>query len=788
MPNVELILYIIDNFKTINRKLKRNLLSRDTGFDAKNLRYDTIYGSLSKRLSRSKYNTTSLGAPPIQALVRYYKNSTNSAALLIATASAIKIGYDDTGVFSNIKTGLLSTNYVFQTYKDLLYMFNGEDNNIVFNLSTKLTQVENMGVPSMVNLPSATLSLTVGVLSGTVFYAISQQLDGYQEGNVTASVAGIAVTGSQVTLTVPTSTNTRCTGRYIYRTKSNASTLYRLGTITNNSTTTFADNTADASLDTAIIAPTDYGVPAAYKFVTLHKERVFMAWRKGNKSEIVFSDIRNGISYPDVFPVNNALYISRDDGDELTQLMNDHFGQLIAFKNSSVRIINTIADTPYAWDISDNLSIQGNIAPYSAATTPIGIIYLTRYGEMKKRLVLWNGSGVNLIPQLEGIEPILTNIPDTALQDVKGHYHNGYYYLSYRDPTAGDLFNNKVLIIDIFNWGISFDNKNIACFSSWYGASDFGELYSGTSDDTGFVYREDTDLIDLLIRFKSDVDAGTFSQTQSLNIEASPSIALTNDISDDIGQRTWASMTGTGTTWASMTGYNSNWFLTGEWLDKIREINAKQLSTLYWNENNPADSDVLFWLKTGDTESATSTAAWNGPYTNPAGSDLTAVSAKRFLQLKADLFVKNYADRNNVFIYRDGTTDTSYTIKVSANYGVLAETTIEFDWQSGRIDLGDINEVYKRLRKRLRSVKIEFARTSTDGSFDFKWYLDGTTSATGTFNHSFSSSLTKKIYNFPLTNFCEDFMYEIYSNTDRESLEIKRIIFTVNVEPYYSKA
>ena len=783
MSNARLITYVVDVFKTINRKLKRNLLSRDTGFYAQDLRYDTEYAAIAKRLSRAKYNQTSLGTAAMAAVFRYYKNSTGSAALIGAYSGTLKIGYDDLGIFSNIKTGLTSNNWTSLTYKDLLYMVNGEDSNLVFGLTSKTSPVENMGIPSSATSPSATISATAGNLgNGNYFYGVSFQFDSYQEGSVSPSSVGVNPNGSRITLTIPTSANSRATGRYIYRTKSAASILYRLATVSNNTTVTYADNIADTSLDTTIIAPIDYGVPASYRFITLHKERVFLARNKTNKSDIIYSDIRSGTSYPDVFPANNILRIAPDDGDEITAQLNDHFGQLIAFKQNSIRIINTQADSPSAWSISDNLSNQGCIAPYSAVTVPMGILYLTRYGEQKKRLVLWNGSGINLLPQLENIEDILTAIPNSTLEDVRSHYQNGYYYLAYRDVAAGDLFNNRLLVIDVLNWSIAIDKKNIASFCAWNGVNDIGELYTGASDG-GTVRREDTALFDLLIRYKSDFDAGTYSQTQSLGAEATPSIGLTTGVSDDIGARTWASFSGTNDTWVNQSNFNNTWWLTGQWLDKVRDISAKALNTLYWNENKPTDTDVLFYVRLGDTTGACQSAAWNGPYRNSSAA-LSSLTAAKFIQIKIDLFTKNYADYDRVNVYRSGITDDSYAIKVAANFGNPEEATIEFDWQSGRLDLGDINEAYKRLRKRLRSVKVEYEPASgSTGSLDFQYYLNGSSIQAGSFNTSFTDFPRTRIYNFPLGTYCDDFIYRLYSNSDNKSLKIKKIIFSVSVEP-----
>jgi hypothetical protein len=641
-----------------------------------------------------------------------------------------------------------------------------------------------MGVASA-TAPSGVASQATGNLSGTLYWAVSYQLDGYQEGSIGPSSTGVVCTASQCTLTIPTSTNTRCTGRYIYRTKSNTTTMYRMATIANNSITTYVDNIADSSLDTLITSPIDYGAPSSYRYGCLHKERVYLAWNKTYNSMVIFSDIRNGISYPDVFPSQNYLNIARDDGDEITFIKNDHINQLIVAKKNSIRIINTTTNAPETWGITEPFSNQGCIAPYSAAVTPIGIIYLTRYGENKKRLVLWTGSEVRIISELEGIVNILSDIPETMLELVRGHYHNGFNYLAYRDPIAGGSFNNRVMVIDIFrNWATAIDKKNIASFCSWNGGNDFGELYSATADGTGTIHREDVNSYDFMIRYLSELNQGTNSFTQTSGTENYPSLGLLGTVSGAGGQ-TWS----TATIWSNYTGAFDTWWLNGEWVDTVREISAKILSGLVWNKVETGNTVVVLYIRVGDTIAECQTAAWNGPYLSNSGSDISSVTAKKYIQIKAKLFTKYVGNYNEVYMTRDGTEDYNYVIKLSTNSGTPEETTIEFDWQSGRIDLGDMNEVYKRLRKRLRSVKIEYERDSTAvGAFDFMWYNDSATSPTGQFNHSYSTSELDVIYNFPLDkSYFMDFIYRIYSNYDVGDLEIKRIIFTISTEPYYVK-
>jgi hypothetical protein len=142
MSNPNLLLYTVNDFKTMDEKTERCSLTKDTSFYSGNLRYDTYYHAIAKRLSRSKYNGSNAATSEIPFTYRFYKNSTNSAALLIGTESCLKVGYDALGIFSNIKTGLVSNTWDAITYKNLCYLFNGEDDNQVFTLSAQTQSVK----------------------------------------------------------------------------------------------------------------------------------------------------------------------------------------------------------------------------------------------------------------------------------------------------------------------------------------------------------------------------------------------------------------------------------------------------------------------------------------------------------------------------------------------------------------------------------------------------------------------------------------------------------------------
>lgn len=487
LRNATEILAPIDNFRTLARKTKGELLQPLVGYNAQNARFSDEYGSITKRNSRAKYGGMStLGTSRVIFADRYYKNSDSTKTQIIAYSTFLKKGNDSTGAFTNIKTGLTtSLRWKSLTFKDLWYGCNGTNTNQVYTGSA----CEDMGVP-IPTAPSGVDSGVVGNPNGAYKYKVTYLIDSYQEGTASSASDTVTVSSKKITVTIPVSTNTRVTHRYLYRTAASGSIYYFCAEIANNTDTAYTDNIADASLDTTITAPTDYGAPSTFKYMCLHKSRIFGLRISDNLSRVIYSDIRSGASYPDVFPSANYFDVIKDNGEDGTFIGEDNLGNLIVLKPSALVKINTDTDDPVGWSGFTNvLSTNGCVAPYSAVKTPAGIFYITRYAERKKMLMLWDGEKSQ--PVFEELEPILSSVVESRLADMVGHYHNGCYHLAYTDPDSGNDYNDRELIIDLISGSWVIDKKNIDCFCSWAVGTDNGELYTGTSDATGFLYWED---------------------------------------------------------------------------------------------------------------------------------------------------------------------------------------------------------------------------------------------------------------------------------------------------------
>ena len=790
-PDVVEMEVVIDNFKNFAKKTRDELIRPDVAETALDVRFSDEHGSIIKRGSRAKYGgMATLGTSKVLFAVRYYKSSTSAKKLIIAYGTTLKVGDDSDGVFTNIKTGLTANQqWTSVTFKNLLYLTNGIDAAQVFDAAQ--TATETLGVPVPTPAPTAVETGT-GVLTGAYKYKVSYELDGYQEGNASAASGAANPTGAQVQLTaIPTSPNTRATARYLYRTLAGGSIYYRLIKLSNNTATAYLDNIADGSLDQTLTAPTDYGGPDQnYRFLALHKDRLFLVRGATDKSKVIYSDLRSGVAYPDVFPANNSFYIRRDDGDEITAVIEDQNGQLIFFKANALVRVSTDADSPVSWSGMNNvLSRDGCLSAYSPARTHRGILYVSAFAEGKRRLLLWDGSQIHHL--FDELDPVLSLTSRRFNDDFMGVYHDGIYELAFNDLTQAtcEAFNNRVLRLDLIHDSWTMDRKNVQCWSVWSRRTDMGELYSGTADATGLLLREDTALEDILIQTQTDLKAGlTFSQCEATGTEAAQKLTFIQaQLTDDIGAQVISTATGVSSIY---TGDLDTIGPSCRYESEIFDADPVQLLELLWNEVLGTNGEVLFWIRTGNCTADVLAASWSGPYTTPTGSDISAVTLGKKVQIACKMYVKAadtaVSEAPNIYLER-GSAPSDYVVKVALGYGTLYETTIPMEYESNWLDLGWIAPQLKNRRKHWKTMKVEFNRSVATGSLTLSYRWDGSSTVADTKTWQFSDVAAQGYarYQFPMKDSCyKRIKYKVTHNDDLAACDITRVTFLVSPESY----
>jgi len=469
------------NTRDIDSRIRDTELS-----DIRNFTYDKK-GALTLRGGFTKINTTAIGSDPIMSLGGYYKSGATEE--FIATAGTSIYKYDSsTQRFTAIKTGLSGDGLVFgmHQYMNHFYMGNGTDPIQVYDG----TNVWDIGYTKPASAPTASDGGAGSMSAGTYKYKVTfYYADG--ESNPCDSYAEVTIADShQVSLSdIPTG-NSRVTQRKIYRTTAGGTTYKLLTTISDNTTTTYTDNTPDSGLGADM--DTDNDAPPACKYIVNHKGRLWLAGDSNNPSRLYYSKSL----HPESFPSTYYWDIGRDDGDEITGIFVN-LGALIIFKKYSTWVLT--GDTPTGANadmVKEKVNPTiGCISAKTAVHAGNDMFFLTPNLGVHRlhRIILAETESFDAEALTEKIQPTIDGLNKDRLIYAHGVSYNHKYYLFVPNGTSN--YPDIALVLDLRDmhpdreetiaWTI-YDNMEFTS-SCWYLDSEGEHIYVG-SDSTGYTY------------------------------------------------------------------------------------------------------------------------------------------------------------------------------------------------------------------------------------------------------------------------------------------------------------
>lgn len=585
--------WYLKKFGGMNSKLEENELTMEKGIVAQNLRYEDEPGSIVKRSRLSYYNgTTMASTKPTMATYRYYL-SDGSAKLISICDTVAYVGTDSTGVMTSIRTGLTTGKRAsFAVYRDLLYVSNGYDNVWIYdgasdNVTWEMGACKAVLASGGSNLDSA----------AAYYYAITMDTDVYISGavsnTVTTDASNRKVTLSNIPLGPAGTAN-----RKIFRTEGGGSTLKLLATISDNTTTTYADDIADSSLGATMGAVTDEA-PVG-KFIQMYRERMFISGDPSEPNRIYYSNVYLP-HYIQQTVNTDYMDVSKDDNDEIVG-MPIQLGVMCCIKKNNIRKLHITTPIsgadPATWYADDPISFNGSPAPWSIVQTPYGIVYLG-----------WDFwylfDGAKSTPIMDEFDT--SEILGTEYSDTVAHWNKGTLLAAYTDASTGSQVHDRVMRYNFLRKALSYDTINANCFTSFRGDDETGEVYYGASDD-GFVYMGERS--PLWIRYQKKSQLDDYYDKNDLitgGDEDDPWIEVGRTATIDELSGTINAQSGT----IDMVG------TTGNMSFKAVQVNANSFNKLYWNLDKYNDSDTcVLYTRTGTTQS-----------TVEAGSSCTATNA-----------------------------------------------------------------------------------------------------------------------------------------------------------------
>lgn len=731
--------YQIEDFSDgLTSHISDYLIKKGSASRADNVRINSTYGALAKRDKMLQLSACRSSA--VKSLYRYYKS--DATKYTIQTSSTYMDSISDTdGSCTNLATGLSdSKRWTWVTYKDVAIGSNGTDSMKKWDGESQTTAntdgsrtagdlVTDLGAPFAEMNTGSNLDASswyqykVAFFNGTSYTYSTARSNPLQTGS---SVRDITLTDIPIG---PEDT----TSRIIYRTEGKASrsavlaetNFYKVASIADNSTRTYNDAITDVTI-LADAAPTwstvsagENVTPPKAKFLVIHKDRVFAgndpSGVESGKSTIYWSDPLN----PDYFSTaSNYEVIRPDDGDQITGLL-PILSQLFIPKENSWTKFYTDSASDAEWTLSSLWSNIGCVAPYSLVSTPIGAVFLGRYG-----LYSFGGNTPELIS--DSVTDKVRDVLATNINEVAGVYQDNQYLMSYTSSESGSGYNDRVLILDLVRKGYVIDTKNIDSWAKFDSGTDYGTLYSGSSSTDGKVYAHSGTFNDLVYRYKSQFDAVTPDSVIVRGDENDPYLTLGWD-------KTWTTVTGT---WASQG--SKTWLvksLTGTWTSPAIQVNARTLDKIYWNENLGSYGNITFAIKTASSEAGLSGASWSSEFSNPSGSDISGLTANTWIQIRASLSSSVYTETPELYL------EDSFVFHMTyQKEGSTAESSILSLWQSGLTDLGGNSDYPKRIKE------IQVFYEGTEGTLNLAYEDDQGTSYNFDINLATSPSASSSDY------------------------------------------
>lgn len=482
----------------LNNKYPNSVIDISESPDCLNVAFAD--GAAGTRQGSSKLNSTSLGSFVIDGIYTRHQDSTAQTMVVFAGGS----GYVwNSTTFATIGSAQsvfsLGVRIFGAEFQNNLYVGNGT----VIPYKYTGSEFNRHGVyPPTTTMAVATAG-TGSVLTGTFSWAVTFVNSQLVEGNASPVTSSITLTAKNGALTsIPVApTSWGVASRRIYRKSSAAGFYQRVATISDNSTTSYDDGIADASLGATM--PTDNGVPPLYSVCVYHKQRLFMN-DPANLSLVSYTYIDSSAG-PSPYTVNSLGFFRIGDGSgEVVRTIAPYGDSLLVGTDKGLWLVYMPDTTPANWQFIRLKSQYGSVSPYCFlqikdrtlfASTENGVF--RGFGEAQGDQVTQNATfltvmttGSDLVS--DRIQPDMNLVQAAFLGNISGITYKNRAYIAVTYNT-GATTNNRIYILDFSQSDLSKKQKE--SWAPWTGinASQFtiynGSLYAGSSTANGFVYQ-----------------------------------------------------------------------------------------------------------------------------------------------------------------------------------------------------------------------------------------------------------------------------------------------------------
>lgn len=482
----------------LNTKFEKSIIPDNESPDCANVIFDN--GAVSTRYGTSKLNTATVGTFACDGL--YTRRDDDNSETMIAfhggTARYLAVTSFHT-IPSALSVFTAGIRVAATQYRDCMFIGNGGATPYKYN-GTDFTR---HGVyPLTTNTASASCAGAGNIQPGTVSYKFTAVNSYAAESDLTSTAITLTVTAScTVSLAcVPVAPQSYgVSSRRVYRYGPSNATYVLVGTIANNTTKTFSDTTQTGTSN----APTDNGVPPKFNVCIYHANRLFVN-DTANPNYVWYSELGE----PFTFPATNFFKVGDATSDLVKSFAISDNSLAVFCENSEwinymssaddadwqqVRVRSTFGcKSPFGiWSYQNKIGF-----PAYQNSRLVGFASLDGASvEPSSTLLTVSVSGSDLTS--DKIEPDIFDVVDIYVGNISSMVWRNKAYISVTSG-SGQTINNKVFCFDFsmsniaksqkYSW-TPFTGLHVAQFAV-YG----GDLYYGTSNTDGFIYKFDPNL------------------------------------------------------------------------------------------------------------------------------------------------------------------------------------------------------------------------------------------------------------------------------------------------------
>lgn len=493
----------------LNTKYERSLLPDNESPDCANVIFNN--GAVETREGVSRYNTAAAGSFVGDGM--YVRRERGGGETMVAAFGGSLWTLDGTS-FVTIGSGqsLFTAGVRFGAVNEENYLFLGNGGQIPYKWSGSTLTRHGVYAPTSANIGATAVATVASNGAGnltsatTYIYKFTFRNANLVESDVGEPTVGFVTSGTggqQNRLTsIPVApTSFGVATRRIYRTASgSAGTFNLITTLNDNTTTTYDDNTADASVGAA--APTDQGVPPKWSVAVFHPGlgRIFMN-DTANPGYVWWTEAGN----PYVVKATSFKLTGDNSGDTVKGfgILNN---SLYVFGDQGITIGYFSDNTDTNWKWIQSKIPYGCRSPYAVVNVEDSLMFpavqagrLVGFAQITGDALAPSASLLTVTTagsdmKSDRIEPDVFDVQTTYLPNMTAVVHKNqvFWGLTYG---SGNTTNNRVYLMDFSIENLAKNQRE--AWAPWTGShmipAQFavlgGVLYYQAATAIGFAYK-----------------------------------------------------------------------------------------------------------------------------------------------------------------------------------------------------------------------------------------------------------------------------------------------------------